>query len=51
MVKVTVVFENQIAAPMGPQEFVEHYYLTEMGLEDVRFIKVEQESSFKEVEE
>ncbi len=51
MIKVTVVLDNQIAAPMTPLEFVEHYYLTEQALEDVKFIQVEQESSFEEVEE
>jgi len=51
MIKVTMVLDNQIASPMTALEFVEHYYLTERALEDVKFIEVEQESSFKEVEE
>jgi len=42
MLKVTIIFDNAIASPLSPIEFVKRYYLTETGRDDLCSIKVVQ---------
>jgi len=46
MLRVTAIFDNKIAAPITPTEFVKRDYLTATGKEDLLHILVEQESEF-----
>lgn len=47
MLKTTIIFDNWIASPDTPVEFVMGRYLSERGKLDLRDIKVEQESEFE----
>jgi len=42
MIKATIVFDNQIASPFSPIEFVKKYYLSVTGIEDLKSVTVEQ---------
>ena len=42
MVKVTIIFDNQIAPPLTPIEFVKEYYLSVMGNKDLKYMTVQQ---------
>jgi len=42
MVRATIVFDNSIASPLHPIEFVQTYYLTVRGLKECVALKVEQ---------
>jgi hypothetical protein len=49
MIKVTLVFDNYIASPLSPLEFLQKYYLTEEGNQDIVYVsEIEQEFMFEE---
>jgi hypothetical protein len=51
MVKVTIIFDNQIASPMSPVDFVNYYYLTEMAKAERKYIEVVQGDNFFEMKD
>ena len=46
MVKFTGVFDNSIASPLKPLDFVKEYYLTTMGRKELIDSSIQQESNF-----
>ena len=46
MIKFTGVFDNSIASPMKPLDFVKEYYLSTMGRKELVDSSIQQESTF-----
>jgi hypothetical protein len=50
MIKITAIFDNKIASPETPQNFVKKFYLTEMGQNDCEYLLVEQGDNYPEID-
>jgi hypothetical protein len=51
VIKATIVFDNSWASGLTPDQFVDKYYLTLQGMQDVKYLKVEQDATFEELGE
>lgn len=51
MLKITLVFDNTVAADMAPEEFINYYYLTDRGKTELKYITNVEQGNYDPVSE